>query len=388
MTALASPAHGLVVRVRLALGRFELAVNITTHHQVTGIFGVSGSGKTSLLETICGLRRQAHGFICLDGEVWLDTTSRIFVKPERRDIGYVPQDGLLFPHKDVRHNLLSGAKRAARNGHPLGVRLRLVAEILELGPLLDRSVTTLSGGERQRVALGRAICSGPRLLLLDEPFASLDLALRRKLLPFIRRIRSEFRIPMLFVSHDPLEVQALCDDLIVLRQGTPIAHGEPRQVLTDPDVFSLTEQQGFENIVPCRLLDTQASASWVRLGHQPLGTDREAGVKFTTMKAEAGPGALMLVSIPANDIMIATQRPQGLSARNIVPARIARLCWVDSVGLVTAELAAGLPPLTIEITERSFVELGLRLGRRIFLVIKASSCRLHEGERPASGQFR
>ena len=383
MTAPTFPSHTLAVRVRLALDRFDLDVDVTTHHQVTGIFGVSGSGKTSLLETICGLRRQAQGYTRLDEEVWLDTASHTFVKPERRNIGYVPQDGLLFSHKNVRQNLLSGAKRAVRNGHPLQATLRLVTEILELGPLLDRSVTTLSGGERQRVALGRAICSGPRLLLLDEPFASLDLALRRRLLPFVRRIRSEFRIPMLFVSHDPLEVQALCDDLIVLRQGAPIAHGEPRQVLTDPDIFSLAEQQGFENILPCRLIGNQASTSRVRLGQLPLGTVQSGPrpVEFTTMRAEARPGDLMLASIPANDIMIATHRPQGLSARNIVPARITQLRLVGSVGLVTAELAAELPPLTIEITETSFVELGLRLERQIFLVIKATSCRLYEGER-------
>jgi len=384
MTGLPSPSHTLVARVRLALDRFDLNVDITTRHQVTGIFGVSGSGKTSLLEAICGLRREAQGYIRLDDEVWLDTAKRTCVKPERRNIGYVPQDGLLFSHKNVRQNLLAGARRAIRNGHPLRVTLRLVTEILELGPLLERSVTTLSGGERQRVALGRAICSGPRLLLLDEPFASLDLALRRKLLPFVRRIRSEFRIPMLFVSHDPLEVQALCDDLIVLRDGATIAHGEPRQVLTDPDIFSLAEQQGFENILACRLIDTQASTCRVRLGQRPLGTDAQAGsrsVELTTMRAEAQPGDLMLASLPATDIMIATHKPQGLSARNILPARITQLRLVGSVGLVTAELSADLPPLTIEVTETSFVELGLRPERQIFLVIKATSCRLYEGER-------
>ena len=187
----ASSLHTLTVRVQLALDRFDLDIDVTTHQQVTGIFGVSGSGKTSLLETICGLRRNAQGTIRFGEEVWLDTTTRTFVKPEQRHIGYVPQDGLLFPHKNVRQNLLSGSKRAVQNGHPLQETLQLVTDILELSPLLDRSVTTLSGGERQRVALGRAICSGPRLLLLDEPFASLDLALRRKLLPFLRRIRSE-----------------------------------------------------------------------------------------------------------------------------------------------------------------------------------------------------
>ena len=377
----ASSLHTLAVRVQLALDRFDLDIDVTTRQQVTGIFGVSGSGKTSLLETICGLRRTAQGTIRLGEEVWLDTPTRTFVKPEQRHIGYVPQDGLLFPHKNVRQNLLSGSKRAVQNGHPLQETFELVTEILELSPLLDRSVTTLSGGERQRVALGRAICSGPRLLLLDEPFASLDLALRRKLLPFLRRIRSEFRIPMLFVSHDPLEVQAVCDDLIVFKDGRTIAHGEPRQVLTDPDIFSLAEQHGIENILACRLIENHANTSQVRLGeqHEPH-TDT---VEFTLMKAEkaeARPGDLILASIPANDIIIATHKPEGLSARNIVPARITQLRSVGPVGLVTAEIAADLPALTIEVTETSFVELGLKVDHQIFLVIKATSCRLYATE--------
>jgi molybdate transport system ATP-binding protein len=225
------------------------------------------------------------------------------------------------------------------------------------------------------------------LLLLDEPFASLDLALRRKLLPFLRRIRSEFRIPMLFVSHDPLEVQALCDDLIVLKDGETIAHGEPRevlrQVLTDSDIFSLAEQHGFENILACRLVENHASTSRVRLGeqHQP----HTHTVEFTTMRAEAQPGDLMLASIPANDIIIATHKPEGLSARNIVPARITQLRSVGLVELVTAEIAAALPPLTIEVTETSFVELGLQIDCQIFLVIKATSCRLYAGEQAEPG---
>jgi molybdate transport system ATP-binding protein len=368
----------LTARIRLTLDRFDLAVDLATHRQVTGVFGASGSGKTSLLETICGLRRKAQGRICFGNEVWLDSDTRTFVEPEHRHMGYVPQDGLLFPHKNVRQNLLSGSKRALQNGHPLQGTLEAVTEILELKPLLNQSVATLSGGERQRVALGRAICSGPRLLLLDEPFASLDLPLRHKLLPFLRRVRSEFRIPMLFVSHDPLEVQALCDDLIVLEDGSTIAHGEPREVLTDPRIFPLAEQEGFENILPCRLVDDQGGISRVRLGES---TGPNAGsVELITVKTEAKPGDLMLASIPANDIMIATDRPAGLSARNILPARIIQLHSVGPVGLVTAEIGHGLPPLTIEVTETTFVELGLQLQSEVFLVIKATSCRLYRGE--------
>ena len=371
----AGSLDGLTVQVRLSLDRFELNIDLHTEKHVTGIFGVSGAGKTSLLETICGVRRQARGMIALGAETWLDSDRGVFVKPSQRHIGYVPQDGLLFPHKDVRHNLLAGRKRGLRRGHPVRQTFETVVHILELGPLLERSVHTLSGGERQRVALGRALCSGPRLLLLDEPFASLDLALRRRLLPFLRRVRAEFQIPMLFVSHDPLEVQALCDDLIVLREGRVISHGDPRSVLTASDIFPLAEQHGFENILPCYAVEGSGSSGQVRLGE---GGDTEgAPVELVTLRSEAQPGEALLAGIPAHDIMLATQRPEGLSARNILPARITQLRSVGHVGLATAELSPNLPPLTVEVTEKSFVELGLRIGSEVFLVIKATSCRLY-----------
>ena len=371
----AGSLDGLTVRVRLPLDRFELNIDLHTEKHVTGIFGVSGAGKTSLLETICGVRRQARGMIALGAETWLDSDRGVFVKPSQRHIGYVPQDGLLFPHKDVRHNLLAGRKRGLRRGHPVQRTFETVVHILELGPLLERSVHTLSGGERQRVALGRALCSGPRLLLLDEPFASLDLALRRRLLPFLRRVRVEFQIPMLFVSHDPLEVQALCDDLIVLREGRVISHGDPRSVLTASDIFPLAEQHGFENILPCYAVEGSGSSGQVRLGE-----GRDTGrvpVELVTLRSEAQPGEALLAGIPAHDIMLATQRPEGLSARNVLPARITQLRSVGHVGLATAELSPDLPPLTVEVTEKSFVELGLRIGSEVFLVIKATSCRLY-----------
>lgn len=371
----AGSLDGLTVRVRLPLDRFELNIDLHTEKHVTGIFGVSGAGKTSLLETICGVRRQARGMIALGAETWLDSDRGVFVKPSQRHIGYVPQDGLLFPHKNVRHNLLAGRKRGVRRGHPVQRTFETVVHILELDPLLKRDVHTLSGGERQRVALGRALCSGPRLLLLDEPFASLDLALRRRLLPFLRRVRAEFQIPMLFVSHDPLEVQALCDDLIVLREGRVISHGDPRSVLTASDIFPLAEQHGFENILPCYAVEGSGSSGQVRLGE---GGDTEgAPVELVTLRSEAQPGEALLAGIPAHDIMLATQRPEGLSARNVLPARITQLRSVGHVGLATAELSPDLPPLTVEVTEKSFVELGLRMGSEVFLVIKATSCRLY-----------
>ncbi len=359
----------LVVAVRLPLERFDLALEFTTAQPVTGLFGPSGAGKTSLLEVIAGLRRGAVGRVELDGEVWLDSSAGCCLPPERRHVGYVPQDGLLFPHLDVRHNLLAGAGRARRAGQDPTVKLHQIAALLELTSLLKRPVRTLSGGERQRVALGRALCSAPRLLLLDEPLAALDLPLRRRLLPLLARVREELTVPMLLVSHDPSEVQALCDDLIVLRAGQLIARGEPRSVLTDPAVFPLAaEQDGYENLLTGTVLRHQDKTSQFALG---------AHVELRTRRADAIPGSRVLIGLPASEILIATTRPQGLSARNILPARVQAIRPLERLTLIIAELAADLPPLSVEVNEATPGELNLLPGREVYLVIKATSCRLY-----------
>jgi molybdate transport system ATP-binding protein len=367
-----SLSPSLSVRVRLPLDRFGLEVDFRTVHRVTGIFGASGSGKTTLLEVVAGLRRGAEGRVALGETVWLDSARRYRLPPERRDVGYVPQDSLLFPHLDVLGNLRAGRGRALRGGHDFDATLEAVVRVLDLGPLLGRRVATLSGGERQRVALGRALCSGPRLLLLDEPLASLDAGLRRKVLPFLHRAQAEFALPMLLVSHNPVEVQALCEELIVLREGRIIARGEPRAVLTRPEVFPLAEREGFENMVPARLLETAAAMSTVRLGH---GAD---GPTLTVPPSTLPPGGRLLLGVPADEIMLALERPTGLSARNVVPARVEQVQAVGGWRLVTARVAVNAPPLVAEVTADALSELHVAPGTELFLLIKASAVTLYE----------
>ncbi len=367
-------AAALHVRLSLPLDRFDLEVELTTTSRVTGIFGASGAGKTSLLKSIAGLKRRARGEIRLGDEVWLDSAARIYRPPEARDVGYVPQDGLLFPHKDVRQNLLAGAARARRNDRDHSGTFDTVCRLLELEPLLEREVAALSGGERQRVALCRAICSGPRLMLLDEPLASLDLPLRRRLLPFLRRVCDELTTPMLLVSHDPIEVQALCDQILVLAEGRAIARGEPRAVLRDPRIFPLVERESYENVLPGRLVRDDVGTSRVRLG------DGAAGAAVELVVPQAAAAGDVLVSLPASEILIATERPRGLSARNVLEAEVSEIRSLGSRGLVTARLGDGVPPVVVEVTETTPPALGLEVGRRVFLVVKATACRLYGGD--------
>lgn len=215
-------------KIILPLSGFVLELELELPHHVTGIFGPSGAGKTSLLDLIAGLRRATSALIRLDNLVLTDTAAGVTVPARHRGVGYVPQDLALFPHLSVRRNLLYGHHPEAES-NPL-FRLGHVVKILELDGLLDRGIARLSGGEKQRVTLGRALLASPRLLLLDEPLSSLDARLKNQILPFLKRVRDEFPIPILYVTHSADEVSALCDEVIVLDQGRVAERGTPGAV--------------------------------------------------------------------------------------------------------------------------------------------------------------
>jgi len=213
--------------VRVPLDGFLLELDVTLDAGTTAVLGPSGAGKTSLLDLVAGLRRPAAGRIVLDGEVLEDAATRRSLPARHRRIGYAPQEGSLFPHLSVRANL-AFARRAAP------AEVERVAAALELETLLDRGTERLSGGERQRVALGRALLARPRLLLLDEPLSAVDLERRERARAMLQRLREEFRIPMLYVTHDAGEAAALCDELLILERGHLVGRGAPHDLL-EPD---------------------------------------------------------------------------------------------------------------------------------------------------------
>lgn len=207
----------LLQNISMALTPFALEVDVVIDERVVAIFGPSGAGKTSLLDLVAGLRRAKSALIQLDGRVLTDTSQSVFVPARHRGIGYVPQDLALFPHLSVRQNLLYGYKPKGDTSSLFSVEH--ITKVLEIQSLIQRSVLDLSGGEKQRVALARALLTSPRLLLLDEPLASLDGGLKAKILPYLARVRDEFQLPMLYVTHNPKEVMAICDEVLVMSQG-------------------------------------------------------------------------------------------------------------------------------------------------------------------------
>src|SRR5829696_8684909 len=222
----------LPVRIDLAFtleqDGFELAIDHDADSRVLALFGPSGSGKTTTLEVIAGLRAPVRGRIAIAGRELYSSEARLNLPPRHRGVGYVPQDALLFPHLDVRGNVLFGAQRVRAHGHRCA--LDDVLALVEAGPLLDRDVAGLSGGERQRVALARALMSSPDVLLLDEPLAAVDLPLRRRIVTSLRRIRDDLGVPVIYVTHDPAELRTIADTVIVLDEGRVVQWGPPESV--------------------------------------------------------------------------------------------------------------------------------------------------------------
>jgi molybdate transport system ATP-binding protein len=206
---------------------FVLDIDHHADSRVLALFGPSGSGKTTCLEVIAGLRVPSRGRIAIGGRELYSSRERVNLLPRLRGVGYVPQDALLFPHLDVRGNVMFGGRRTRTHGLRNCVSLDKVLAIVEAGALLDRHVSGLSGGERQRVALARALMSSPDVLLLDEPLAAVDLPLRRRIVASLRRIRDDLGVPVIYVTHDPAELRSVADTVIVLDEGRVVGSGPP-----------------------------------------------------------------------------------------------------------------------------------------------------------------
>ena len=359
---------------------FELNLEAEFRQLVTGVFGVSGAGKTTFLRCLAGLEKNISGNIFFNGAEWLHSEKRIFLGPEARRIGYVPQNGLLFPNKNVMQNLLIASHRRRTtegNGHT-AVSLESVCELLELDTLLERPINKLSGGERQRIALGRAICSDPDLLLLDEPLAALDLKLKRQILPFLRRIRDELKIPMIVISHSPVEIQALCDDVLVIQNGKKLAFGPTQKILLSQSVLEFTHGESYENILPAKVLlnseERSSKSGMPRLEISDGVSNSKNPHKLIIRKVDLKAGEKLIVGIPAKDIILATHKPQGISAQNIIPACVNGIETVGDKCLISNVLSNEKFELNVELTVQGLRDLNLQIGDAVFLIIKSSAC--------------
>jgi molybdate transport system ATP-binding protein len=356
----------LEVAVRMRRGAFALEAQFRADAPIVALFGRSGSGKTTLIEAIAGLARPDEGRIVIDGRALFDSARGIDLPPEQRRIGYVFQHTLLFPHLSVRHNLAYGERLTPAGGRFVD-RERVIA-LLGLARLMDRRTTTLSGGERQRVAIGRALFANPRILLMDEPLASLDAGRKTEILQYVELLRDELRMPMVYVSHALEEVTRLADHMVLLANGRTIAEGAVAEVLSRPDLRPHTGRFEAGAVIPTRVARHDE-----RYGLTVLAF---AGGELVVPNVDALVGETVRARIRARDVSIALARPERASIRNILEATVVSVG--DEPGaIVEVALAIGGQPLAARITRQAVDELALAAGMRVFALVKAISIDRH-----------
>ena len=331
---------------------------------VTALFGPSGAGKTTLLRIIAGLEPRIPAQISCGDDVWSDPQARRFVPTHERRLGYVTQAPALFDHLDVEGNLRFAAQRAERGaGTAASIRWDDVLAVLDLGPLLLRDSRVLSGGERQRVAIGRALLRQPRLLLLDEPLAAVDLVRKNEVLSYIERIAAGFAVPVIYVSHSLDEVARIAQRTLLLQDGRVTGGGATDDVLEQLDHFSLNDRFAGGALLSGDVVDVDAdfALTRVRVGAEHLllpGTDLAAGSRVRLYAR-------------ARDVVIALQRPQGLSMRNCLPVRVLEVREDVQGPYAQIILALGEEHLQAQLTRSAVSELGLVPGREVFALLKS-----------------
>lgn len=322
---------------------------------ITGLFGPSGSGKTSLLRVVAGLETGARGSVSLDGTAWQGGSAH--VPPHDRGVGYVFQDGRLFPHLSVAANLGFAPRHGKRSGP---IRFDDVVAALDLSSLLERDPTSLSGGERQRVAIGRALLANPRLLLMDEPVSSLDLARKREIVSTIATLPKRFGLPVVYVTHDVDELVRLADRIVLLREGRVIDRGSVKDVLERNDLSDSIEPVDAGVVIEAVVGNHTERMTALEIG--------DAALRIPRIAAEAG--TLVRIRIHARDVVVATEPPGKLSIRNVLPARIVGIA-TDHPTRCEIRLRVGGQHLTASITYDALDDLGLESGQQVYALIKS-----------------
>ncbi len=339
-------------------GAFSIAATFSSDARIIALFGKSGSGKTTIVNAIAGLVQPDRGTISIDGERLFDSAHGVNRSIESRGIGYVFQEGLLFPHLNVKQNLLYGAKRNGSAALPLAQ----VVELLGIDSLLSRDAPSLSGGEKQRVAIGRALLSNPRVILMDEPLASLDVARRSEILRLIERVRDELKVRIVYVSHSIGEVSRLADDVVVLNEGRVLACDNTEAVFNRADLRPHTGRYEGGALIEATALhhDTEYF----------LTTFSFDGGELIAPGIDVPIGSRVRIRIRARDVTLATERPKNISVRNVLEGKVTAL-ESHAGAIVEVRVKMGTRELSARISRQAADEMTLTVGSRVHILIKA-----------------
>ncbi|MGE0845214.1 MAG: molybdenum ABC transporter ATP-binding protein [Flavobacteriaceae bacterium] len=351
------------IRARFAgsIGAFTLDMAFEAPMRgVTAIYGPSGCGKTTLLRCMAGLRRLS-GSLRIGPQTWQDDDGGVFVRPHRREVGYVFQEPSLFPHLSVGRNLTYGARRSRAGGQ--GLDFDEIVGLLGIGHLLERGPHTLSGGERQRVAVGRALLSKPRILLMDEPLAALDRGLKEEILPYFEALHETLAIPVIYVSHDIAEVGRLADRMIVVDAGRKVAEGALTEVLERVDLHPSTGRFEAGVVLTARVVSHDRDLQMTRLDHH--------GQAIVMPMAELPAGSEVRLRIRARDVVLATERPRGISIRNVLSGTVREVAEEAETAFAETLVDIGGAGVRARVTRAAVADLGLRPGMPVHVLIKS-----------------
>ncbi|MEC7490996.1 MAG: molybdenum ABC transporter ATP-binding protein [Pseudomonadota bacterium] len=351
----------LSVNIQKSLGSLSLNARFSCSDGVTAFFGKSGAGKTSIVQMIAGLLEPDNGRIELNGEMMFDKETSVNLAPEARLIGYVFQDARLFPHMNVRRNLEFGKRRRKRSGEDI-LDFKNVVDVLGISHLLDRGTHLLSGGERQRVAIGRALLSGPRLLLMDEPLAALDVQRRWEIIPFIESIHRQFNIPVIYVSHAIDEVLQLADTMILLADGAVAAIGPLEEVVNRPDLAKIGGMGYPGSVIQARVVELNP--------RDGLATLSFSGGLFLVAATDLKLNTRLRIRIRARDVTVALKKPSDVSVLNIF-AGIVQTISNNGTSQVDLSISVGSVTIWSQITRKSFKDLNIKTGMNVFAMVKA-----------------
>jgi molybdate transport system ATP-binding protein len=354
------------VDIEIRRGRFALSARFATRAPVVALFGRSGAGKSTIVQALAGLVTPLAGHVRVGDATLFDSTNGISLAPERRRIGYVFQDALLFPHLTVRGNLEFGERLT-----PAAERYvdrKQVVDLLGLASLLERRPHTLSGGERQRVAIGRALLASPRLLLLDEPLASLDIARKTEILAYIEILRDELGIPIVYVSHSIEEVTRLADYMVLVSDGSTVAAGTVSEVMGRAELEPITGRFQAGSVIETRVAEHDLEDGLTTL-------DFDGGHLMVPV-VDSLPGERVRVRIRARDVALALSPPQDSSFLNVLHGSVTAVSEHRGA-LVDVSLAVGTATIIARISRRSRDRLGIEPGKRVYALIKGVALDRH-----------